>query len=228
LDEPDEAALSSIAAEQCRAWCLLKRLLQVRWAPAFEAYREQIATCQTLLEKNREYLHGKYLALRPEIELATKRGDKYETCDACGFLSSHTEQSVEPIFASSCTVCGRRDDFIMVNCPSCNTDIRIEELGEGECERCGYKTTLSWLVDKYGPHEDPEDVPRTAYCGYCENPEVRSVIPLGDALVCLSCLEEHNSIEQCGWCSESVAGDLEGSYLSGCLMCDGKMGCTDN
>jgi hypothetical protein len=224
LEKPDDATLSAIAAEQCRAWFLLRRLLDVRWASVFGAYKAEIARTQRLIEKNREYLQGKYLALKPEIEAEINSGVTYEVCGSCGHLSSRTAPRVDPIVESGCAVCGRRNDFICVKCPSCSSEIRIEELGEGECDECGFRTTLPWLVEKYGPYEDPKENPSTGYCSFCENMEARSVVPLGEALVCLSCLEEHSSIGRCEWCGEFVAGDMDGSYLTGCLMCTGKMG----
>jgi hypothetical protein len=224
LETPNAAALSTIAAEQCRAWFFLRRLLEVRWVPIFDAYKKEIGRIQKLIEKNREYLDGKYLALKPDIEIDIKKGTKYESCAACGHLTSRLENRAEPLVASACAVCGRHNDFLNVPCPKCGADIRIEELGEGECTKCGYKTTLTWLVEKYGPYKDPKEDPETGYCSYCENLEARSVIPLGDMLLCVSCLEEHARIDQCEWCSAFVAGDLEGSYLSGCVMCSGKMG----
>lgn len=224
LDRPDAASLASIAAEQCRAWFLLKRLLESRWRDAFRPYSKEIGRVQKLIAKNREYLQGKYLALREEIEAEIKSGVDYETCAACGQYSSQRTRHIDPLIGSACAVCERRHDYIEVACPNCATLVRVEELGEGECQSCGYKTTLAWLIDKYGPYEDPKEDPETGFCGHCENFDVRSVVPLGDTFVCLSCLGEHSGIGRCGWCAEFVAGDLESSYLSGCFMCDGRLG----
>ena len=224
LENPADSVLSDIAAEQCRAWFLLRRLLEGHWAPVFAAYAKDFARIQRLIEKNREFLDGKYRALKPEIEAEIKAGATYENCVSCGQPSARVNVWIEPIIESACAVCGRANKYIPVGCPACGEPIRIEDVGEAKCENCGHSTTLTWLVEKYGPYEDPKEDPETGYCSYCENTEVRSVVPLGDALVCLSCWEEHGSIGQCEWCNEFVAGDLEGSYVSGCLMCDGKMG----
>jgi hypothetical protein len=224
LEASNPSTLSSIAAEQCRAWFYLQRLLVQRWLPYFEPYRKQIDRVHKLISKNQEYLQGKYLALKPDIDAAVKGGAVFETCGACGKLSSQIRQGEKPIMESSCAVCGRRNDFIEVVCPNCQEQIRIEELGEGECEKCGHKTSLKWLVETFGPYEDPKEDSRTGYCSYCEYRELRSVVPLGSAYYCLSCAEKHDAIGQCEWCSDFVAGVLENSYLSGCMMCDGRSG----
>lgn len=224
LKEPDDARLSAIAAEQCRAWYHLRRLLQESWAPLFDSYEKDIARIQKLIAKNREHLEGKYQSMRLSIEADIARGISYDVCKACGNRSSLAVPGPDPIVRSACGVCGHRQDFVPVDCPTCGTAIRVEDLGEAECPKCGFRTTLPWLVELYGPYEDPKEDPETAYCSYCENYEARSVVPRGDTLVCLSCLEEHSSFGQCGWCSEFVAGDLEDSYLVGCPFCDGKLG----
>ena len=228
LAGPDPVTLAAIAAEQCRAWFFVRRLLEDRWAPLFKPYKKEIARCQRLIEKNREYLAGKFMALRPEIEADRKIGVEYETCGACGHESSKLSPGPEPVVESACAVCGRRNDFLRVPCPACTAEIRIQELGESTCGSCGFETTLTWVTEQYGPYEDPKGDPESGYCSYCENVEVRSVVPLGGVLICLSCLEEHSSIGQCGWCSEYVAGDMEDSYLTGCLLCSGRMAWDDD
>ena len=228
LDGADEATASEIAAEQCRAWFFLQRLLTVKWAPAFDSYSSSIERTQKAIASNREFLRGKYLALRPEIEAEAKGGIEFEKCRACGFESSRVAVSVAPIMDSVCIVCTRRNDHMRVPCPDCAAAVRIEELGEAECPNCGYRTTLPWLVEQYAPYEDPKEGPETAYCGYCQNLEARSVVPLGSGLYCLSCLEEHASIGTCRWCGESMAGDLEDSYITGCAFCSGSSGRSDD
>lgn len=228
LTNPSKAVLSNITAEQCRAWFLLRRLLENHWSPAFEPYATEFRKINKLIEKNREFLDGKFRALRPEINAAIKAGSTYETCGSCGHLSTEITEWFKPIVESRCAVCERYTKYVDQPCPDCGTPIRIEDVGEGTCSSCGYKTTLPWLVEQLGPYEDPKEDPETAYCSFCENPEARSVIPIGDALVCLACWEEHSRIGQCGWCGESVAGDLDDSYVTGCMMCDGKMGWDDS
>ncbi len=60
----------------------------------------------------------------------------------------------------------------------------------------------------------------------CTHTEQPSVVPtISDEWFCLSCLTIHNNeVGLCGYCSEFVTGDLETSYISGCLMCDGQIG----
>lgn len=217
------AALSTLAAEQCQAWFLLRRLLEERWSPHFGAYVKDIAKIHRLIAKNREFLSGKYQALRPEIEAASRAGAVYDVCGVCGFTSSLTSLREDPLMESQCAVCDRRNDFLAVTCPSCNAGIRVSDVGEAECSGCGYMTSLEWLIETFGPYEDPKEDPLTGYCTFCENTETRTVVPLVEMLLCLSCLEEHGRINTCQYCGESIAGDTEGSYTFGCLLCDGAI-----
>ena len=62
-----------------------------------------------------------------------------------------------------------------------------------------------------------------AYCGYCEYTATPTVIPFNSEYLCLNCLELHEEPENCEWCNELVAGmDMDGSYLSGCVLCNGR------
>jgi len=51
-----------------------------------------------------------------------------------------------------------------------------------------------------------------------------SVVKLGDKWICFSCQEIHDDVGHCEYCNEFITGDLEDTFLSGCLMCDGQMG----
>jgi len=74
---------------------------------------------------------------------------------------------------------------------------------------------------------DCEHLPDTeegfAYCNDCQYTGCPSVISTGDEWLCLNCLTTHQQIEQCEYCSEFVTGDIENSYMLGCLMCEGQM-----
>ena len=216
-------ALSTLAAEQCQAWFLLRRLVEERWSPHFNAYVKDISKIHRLIAKNREFLSGKYQALRSEIEAAAKGGATYDVCSVCGFTSSLTSARETPLMESKCAVCERRNDYLAMTCPQCAETIRVSDVGEAECGGCQYRTSLEWLIETLGPYEDPKEDPLTGYCTFCENTDARTVVPLGDMLLCLSCLEEHGSINTCQYCGESIAGDTDGSYAFGCLMCDGAM-----
>ncbi len=132
----------------------------------------------------------------------------------------------ESLMSTDCLVCETQLRQI-ISCPNCENSIDIYELGEGSCENCEASIDMEYLLEKYaksvhlGKGEFEEN---RAYCSDCEYGEQQSVVLLENTWVCLSCLEIHQEIGHCGSCDEFIAGDLEDSFLSGCLMCNGQMG----
>lgn len=61
-----------------------------------------------------------------------------------------------------------------------------------------------------------------ASCNDCES--TNSVVKIGDKWICFSCHTIHDEVGYCEYCNEFIAGNLEDTYLSGCLMCEGQMG----
>jgi len=227
VGEPDANVRTQIAAEQCRAWYLLQRLLRERWQPHFNPYYRQLDVVKRRVTRNQHFLQGKFLALKPELESEKAAGGKFEVCKSCGKLSAHVNSGGAPVVEVTCRVCERVELFLAVACPRCRRTIRVEDMGEGTCRKCGYQVTLEWLLETMGPEEDPKEEPQASYCGVCEYTGARTVIPIGKAreqLLCVFCLSTHARIEQCGWCSERIAGaDLEGSSVFGCMLCGGRM-----
>jgi hypothetical protein len=168
-------------------------------------------------------LRAKFHALEPEIELEVKKGIEYRSCTVCGYKAAQVEELEEPLCKSDCHVCDTRDSFLRVPCSSCDENIEIghEGPGEGTCpnEACAHEIDLDYLLEMYGPYQDPKEESEATYCGSCEHYE-QSVIPLGDGYLCLGCGELHGRVGQCHWCGDHIAGfDLEGSAAFGCFMC---------
>lgn len=121
-----------------------------------------------------------------------------------------------------------------IRCPSCHSSlIKAKDTSEFSiftslsCVSCGkafdFWDVMSECLEDCEHFCDSED--GFAYCSDCEYTEQPSVVPTtDDEWLCLACLTTHDEVGSCGYCSEFVAGDLEGSYMSGCLMCDGQMG----
>lgn len=101
----------------------------------------------------------------------------------------------------------------------------IEEFGVATCSSCETQLSLTEMLEKYGEQKSPEDESieeSHSYCSECEFTEQKSVIPVGKGnYLCLSCQTVHNRVCRCDYCNEKITGDSEGTYLSGCLLCDG-------
>ncbi|MCF2146017.1 hypothetical protein IQ276_006020 [Desmonostoc muscorum LEGE 12446] len=120
-----------------------------------------------------------------------------------------------------------------LRCPSCHSRLIKAKDNIGEfsiftslgCGSCGkafeFGDVMSECLSECEHFSESQK--DFAYCNDCEYTGQPSVIPVDDAWLCLSCLTTHEQVDYCGYCSEFVAGDLEDSYMSGCLMCEGQM-----
>jgi len=220
--KPDDTTLEEVVPEQYSAWFYLYSLLTFKWKSVFKDYLKEIEALDHLMHRHRDYLYAKYEELKPEIEKEKCNGIQYESCYFCRFDAAKVDDSDDPLFSCTCRVCNTHSSFLVVACPDCSTDIQVKDLGQGECEKCGFVSDLDFLIDKLGPYENPKEEPVRAYCGYCEYTATPTVIPFNSEYLCLNCLELHEEPENCEWCNELVAGmDMDGSYLSGCVLCDG-------
>lgn len=217
------SAIQQVILEQIKAWFYLHRLLTQRWKVHFSQFSKSIAKVDTLIKKNNKYLDGKFIALKPEIAELRKNKIEVVKCNRCNFAASRIDEIEEPLFKRECLVCETRHNFLRTNCPDCKKIIEIEDMGEGSCS-CGYNIILKYLLETYGPLEDPKEESQIIHCAFCKRVE-ESVIPFGAGYLCLSCLEQHSSSDQCEWCSTRLAGfDANGSYLTGCAFCEGTIG----
>lgn len=125
-----------------------------------------------------------------------------------------------------------QDAVEKIRCPSCYSSlIKAKDTSEFSiftllsCGYCGkafeFGDVMSECLSDWEHLSDSEE--SFAYCNNCEYTVKASVIPTGDGWLCLSCLTTQDRVGYCGYCSEFVAGDVENSYMSGCLMCDGQM-----
>jgi hypothetical protein len=237
-NESNAGELETVALEECKGWFYLSQLLREKWKDDFSDYTHEIEKLDKSMSGIRKYLQVKFDALLPEIEIKRKRGASFGVCTSCRFISSEEKilteisQFSDHLLSSSCSclVCGykARNRELKVSCPDCeNGKIGIHDLGEGECEDCEYLISLDELLDRFakvnylGSGEFEEN---RAYCSFCEYLDQPTVVPFEKIWLCLSCLEHYDEVGWCEYCNEHVAGDLEDSFLSGCLMCEGQMG----
>lgn len=236
IDKSKEAEIEAIAQEECKGWFYLSQILKQRWKDEFSNYISEVERLDRLMSGIRVFLKAKYEALLPQLELEQKRGVVFYPCFVCNCLSLDIAVNTEILkpdrylsTASSCRVCNSRswDKNLKFSCSNCNDGlVTIYDLGEGECENCHHAVDLNYLLEKYSKPEyngSGEFHMNRAYCDFCEETEQPTVVPFGDVWLCLSCLEIHDNVGSCGYCNETVTGDLEDSFLLGCLLCEGQM-----
>ncbi|OCQ91974.1 hypothetical protein BCD64_26345 [Nostoc sp. MBR 210] len=121
-----------------------------------------------------------------------------------------------------------------LRCPSCHSGLikakdnyQFSILTSLSCVSCGkafeFGDVMKECLEDCKDFSDYEE--NFAYCNDCEYTKQPSVIhTTDDEWLCLSCFITHDQVDFCNYCNEFVAGDLEDSYISGCLMCEGQMG----
>lgn len=224
VKKPDRDTLQIIAAEQCRGWFFLHRFLTKKWQGQFEKFLEQIETLNQMMLENRTFLETKYKELLPSIEKGKLGGKVFSECNYCGFEATTEIEVTEPIFETICLVCDNQENQLRIPCPNCECMISIIELGEGVCKQCNTEINMEFLLERYGEQQGyGSDYlgPSNAYCSNCEYTEERTVVPLDDKWFCLNCFQIYDYLSACESCGERVAGDMEDSYFSGCIVCDG-------
>ena len=220
---PVKKAIEEVVVEQCKAWFYLHRLLTGRWASHFKPYAKAIKAINKKMQLNRHFLKAKYEAILPELKKEITAGAQYDRCYSCGFEASRVEEHSEPLYQAICKVCGTDRRFLQIACPKCGDSITVHDMGEAECPNEDFEVTLDWLLDKYGPHEDPKAESKVAYCSYCERADPTAIPFGGDfGYLCLSCLGMHDSADDCEWCGALNASLKDDSYLDGCIVCGGK------
>jgi hypothetical protein len=219
-----ESSLQAIVAEVCRGWFYLHELLTNEWSNQFKKYRKQIDRLDKKMHELRQFLRAKFEALKLEIVTETNSGCEFEKCAVCGFEAARIDEVGEPLFGSKCKVCDTENRFLFIECPQCKDRIRIEDMGEGECAKCGFEVDIDCLVDTLGEFQDPKEPSTHAYCSECERADAPTAIPYGDGYLCLSCLTEHESADNCGFCNELCTGiDPVTTSGFGCVVCEGSL-----
>ena len=170
---PNEKLIQEVVTEQCKAWFYLHRLLTINWEPRFRKYRRKIEKLDEQMHKQRLFLKAKFIALKPNIDPATRKGIEFESCSFCGYGAARVEEARAPLCRTNCLVCDARSSFLRVPCPDCSESIEvgIEGPGEGSCpnEDCGREIDLEHLLEKYGPVQDPKEESEVVYCASCEH-----------------------------------------------------------
>jgi hypothetical protein len=223
--------VGKIVAEQCRAWYELNYLLVHRWKNHFEPFRSKCQHLDHLMLQVRPYLQTRFDKLQPKISQLRARGS-VGICAACGFEASRTNSVFQGLSQTSCLVCLRTERSYRFSCTDedCEGEVVVSEDGTAECDLCDISMTLQDVADNVGEPSHPSDGEdwTQGYCSDCESHEIYggTVVQIADSdhYLCLACLQDHDRFSQCEFCGELITADPEGTYIGGCLMCDGKLG----
>lgn len=230
-EEGDDRTQQETVSELCRGWFYLHGLLADRWSEEFSDFGDELDELSERLTGIRQFLEAKYDAIEERLLSLRREGRPVLECRVCGFEAVEARTESHELKQLRCHVCEWEASALVVDCPDCGEKILSYELGEGECGNCGFCLTLERLIDWYVPPAGEEDLiinQLPAHCTWCGFIGDRTVVEWGDKFLCLSCLESHERLSNCGFCNAPLAGSAEGTYLSGCVMCEGKLGWDDS
>src|SRR4051794_3493121 len=106
------------------------------------------------------------------------------------------------------------------------TEQPCDEGGEFLCPHCGHtddESAIAGNIDDVAITKNNYfDRITPANCACCER--YHTIVPFKNSFLCVSCFSQTNGLEQCELCGEHSNGDMEGSYASGCSVCEGTIG----
>lgn len=217
-----------IAIEQLTAWYLLNRLLLDRWGEVFGGWKNELANVTTGLKRYREYLQVTFDHLQPDIKAKIDQGRMIEECISCGFPSAEVIEEVGSLKGCECMVCQLASRYVSVDCSECGHQVIFVDDGFARCPSCDTQLEpkdLARLLEEDEPGtKDYFEHGMPAHCRACDGYE--TVVHHGGKCVCGSCLlvYEEEDMHQCGWCGDLNAGDMEDSFSTGCVACEGRIG----
>lgn len=225
----DTTALEKIVAEQCLAWYHVSRIFE-RWSDQFQSYKKEITRIDKAMHKHRKYLNAKFGAVAEDIKKLKENGIVFNTCPSCGFKSFGEDSSYGPILDYECVVCKALETGLIVKCPKCNERNKLIGQPWHECKKCKCKfddhNVKEFLTDGFVYDKDDPYRSIVANCKECDGYETVIQVNDTDTWICSQCFTKYgsNEIGQCEWCSSLSTGNLENSYLMGCVACKGKFG----
>lgn len=223
--EADESS-KSIIQRQCRVWLYLHRLLAESWKDTFTGFDAKLKKLDDKMREERKFLKTIFDDARPQLEKHSKAGLPVAKCPACEFDALLLRDS-EPYTSGHCMVCRYQNTLLRVKCPSCTRQVLIES-GYDHCPECGHSFTPEEAGELMGGTRPDDDTGFSTLSVYCGNCQTDTVYEKDGRYLCTNCMEEWDEIDQCEWCNESNTGDLDGSYVHGCAVCDGMIGWKGN
>jgi len=223
-----EALRREVAVEQLRAWHTLNRLLLDRWEDVFKPWAHRISQLDEALKGHRDYLQVRFDALKPELSAKEMAGARLTVCTSCGHRADELMGLFGALSSGQCHVCGQPSVQLEAPCPSCAQALTFVDEGFATCNGCGREVEpeeLASLIEDGEPgtkHYFEGGLP--GHCIGCDG--IRTVVLHDNERLCASCFSFYDaeSMSQCAWCGEVNAGRLQDSFLTGCVVCNGRLG----
>jgi hypothetical protein len=226
--EAENELKQQIAVEQLKAWYFLNRLLLERWETVFGKWKNELAKVTKGLKRHHDYLQVVFDHMKPEIDAKMAVGCTIEECPSCGFKAAEVDEILGELKQSDCMVCQFDALCLTVACPNCGHAVIFINDGFSRCTGCDHKMEPDDLAellteDRIGT-KDYFESGLPAHCPDCNG--YRTVIEHGGKFLCTCCFQIYESehIHPCGWCGDLNAGDMDDSFLNGCVACEGRVG----
>jgi uncharacterized Zn ribbon protein len=213
----------SIVQRQCRVWLHLHRLLSNVWKAIFVKFDKRLRELDRKMREERRFLKTIFEDAKLELTKHRKAGHPVLLCPACGFKALVLD-SPERYTMGQCLVCRYQNTLMRVKCPECKTDGILLENGYDHCSKCGHSFTPHEAGKLIGGERIADDTGHGTLPINCDECGTDEVYEINGRYVCMSCMQESDEIAVCEWCNEYNTGDMEGSYLNGCCMCEGVIG----
>jgi len=229
----DTALVPGLAKKQLTAWYHLHRLIVGRWKNVFEPWSDKIKKADRSLREIHAFLQIVYDQRRPDIESLKSLGSTFDACPSCRFPAQEHKLDAKP-YEAKCLVCDLSERCVAIECPYCNENMIISGEGFAGCPHC--EDTLkpeqvadALLAPGIPVAFDGDDTLLPANCGGCDGRA--TVVPTElkidtdvRAYFCCSCFDLFPAVHLCEWCSELSTGGMDAPNLSGCGVCEGRMG----
>lgn len=228
LDDDKAAQVrQAIAAELCGAWRSLFLLLTQSWAAVFKPHFPALNQLDQQMRKYREYLQAVYDRQKKSLQEQAQQGKIIQMCPSCGFEADQIDEILPGLTEHSCTVCHYQTIVLDTTCPACKKAVSIDDCGFATCLRCEHaiepQELASHIWDRQANEQEKWESGYPAHCTNCDG--YQTVVPFVSGVICASCFKTfvEAEIQQCGWCSDMNAGDMEDSFLAGCVACEGSV-----
>ena len=208
-----------VAVEQLSGWHFLRKRLGIAWQDCFEPWTERIATLHRRMIGREDYYPVIFDEMRSEIE-AHSKGRLRSECPTCRHPSALTQgKALGDVHRMECLVCETENFVVFLPCQCGKLAPRSYE-HEAECQWCG-KTKLATTDEAFNWAEKGFTQTPAAWCGVCGFMPKPSVIEVDSKSLCLACFtyEEHSGVCRCGWCGDSVTGEIGDRINPGCIRC---------
>ena len=224
--EGDSSEVEQIALAQLVAWHFLVRLIGDQWSDVFGTLDIDLEALDRLFRGHRLYLKARFDSLSEELRKRKSEGKQIVECPVCRNEAIEVEEIREALFGGQCLVCRIRSRWLIVKCPQCEAELKIEADDGATCEACkqhfNSEDLVSELNEDNALHDHSEIADTPGNCSECSG--YHSIIAFKGYYLCTSCLQDCDDLQICGWCNEANNGDMTDSEWKGCSVCDGRVG----